>query len=405
MVFQKVGIKFTLCSRWAFPFSQGGIAMHNKNLVQALSQDTNVNILSLLNRENMAFFESISIPFYTIKAPNPFIYRLSKTNLLRKINRYFVDCSISSKMAQSLESIEPDISEFMDIHSESYSYLKQNPKNTRKTVVVIRVHTPWGLLKETYLPKEVKSNDTWKAFEKENYCFENCDAITTPSEDLKSKIIALYNIQPKKIFVIPNLVDSNHFKPYKNEIKNKIGFKILHVGRFERPKGVETLTKAFIKIAKKYHDVTLINVGKLRGSSASICESWLEKENLLDRVSFLDFIDYEQLPQYYYESDLVIVPSEIYESFSYTVAQGMSCGKIVIASKIGGIPETVDYGRVGFLFTPGNVEELGKKIESIYLKKVNVTEIEVNARNHILENFSIHALKEKYIQFYQSLLT
>ena len=76
----------------------------------------------------------------------------------------------------------------------------------------------------------------------------------------------------------------------------------------------------------------------------------------------------------------------------------------MIASKIGGIPETVDFGKAGFLFTPGHVEELEKIIESIYLKKVNVTEIEVHARNHILENFSIHALKEKYLQFYQSIL-
>jgi glycosyltransferase involved in cell wall biosynthesis len=378
--------------------------MYNKNLVQALYQDENVNILSLSNKNNESYFESINIPFYAVKPPNSFLYRLSRTTFLRKVYRYLIDWNISSKFAQFLKTHDTSVIEFMDIHSEAYSYLKQNPKTSRKTKVVIRSHTPWGLLKNTYLPEEVEFNDTWNAFEKEKFCFEKCDAITTPSEDLKCEIIELYHIHPDKIIVIPNLVDSNHFKPYEDEINNKIGFKILHVGRFERPKGVETLTKAFIKIAKKYHDVTLINVGKLRGSSASICESWLEKENLLDRVSFLDFIDYEQLPQYYHESDLVIVPSEIYESFSYTVAQGMSCGKIVIASKIGGIPETVDSGKAGFLFTPGNVEELEKKIESIYLEKVNVTEIEVHARNHVLENFSIHALKEKYIQFYQSLL-
>ena len=378
--------------------------MYNKNLVQALYQDENVNILSLSNKNNESYFESINIPFYAVKPPNSFLYRLSRTTFLRKVYRYLIDWNISSKFAQFLKTHDTSVIEFMDIHSEAYSYLKQNPKTSRKTKVVIRSHTPWGLLKNTYLPEEVEFNDTWNAFEKEKFCFEKCDAITTPSEDLKCEIIELYHIHPDKIIVIPNLVDSNHFKPYEDEINNKIGFKILHVGRFERPKGVETLTKAFIKIAKKYHDVTLINVGKLRGSSASICESWLEKENLLDRVSFLDFIDYEQVPQYYHESDLVIVPSEIYESFSYTVAQGMSCGKIVIASKIGGIPETVDSGKAGFLFTPGNVEELEKKIESIYLEKVNVTEIEVHARNHVLENFSIHALKEKYIQFYQSLL-
>ena len=378
--------------------------MHNKYLFDLLKDDYTTKLISLENSLNQVYCNKNNIPIKFIKSPSDMLHKFSKTNIINKSVRFYRDSKISKNMAKVLETSKSSIVEFMDIHSEAYSYLIQNPKNIRKTVVVIRAHTPWGLLKKTYLPEEVEWNDTWKAFEKEIFCFENCDAITTPSKDLKSKIIEFYNIQPDKIFVIPNLVDTNHFKPHNDQFNNKIGFKILHVGRFERSKGVETLTKAFIKIAKKYHDVTLINVGKLRGSSASICESWLEKENLLDRVSFMDFIDYEQLPQYYHESDLVIVPSEIYESFSYTVAQGLSCGKTVIASKIGGIPETVDYGKAGLLFTPGHVEELEEKIESIYLKKVNVTEIEVHARNHILENFSIHALKEKYIQFYQSLL-
>ena len=378
--------------------------MHNKYLFDLLKDDYRMNLISLENSINQVHCNTNNMPTVFINYPAEMLHKISKTNFINKSLRFYRDNKISKDMGKVLETSKSSIVEFMDIHSEAYYYLKQNPKASRNTKVVIRSHTPWGLLKNTYLPEEVDVNDTWQAFEKENFCFENCDAITTPSEDLKSKIIELYNIQPDKIFVIPNLLDSNHFKPYKDDVENKIGFKILHVGRFERSKGVETLTKAFIKIAKKYHDVSLINVGKLRGSTADTCESWLEKENLLDRVSFLDFIDYEQLPQYYHESDLVIVPSEIYESFSYTVAQGLSCGKTVIASKIGGIPETVDFGKAGFLFTPGHVEELEKIIESIYLKKVNVTEIEVHARNHILENFSIHALKERYIQFYRSLL-
>jgi len=378
--------------------------MHNKYLYELLKDDYRMNLISLENSLNEVHCNTNNVPIIFINSPSEMLHKISKTNFINKSVRFYRDNKISKDMGKVLEMSKSSIVEFMDIHSEAYSYLKQNPKNTRKTVVVIRAHTPWGLLKETYLPKEVKSNDTWNAFKKEKFCFEKCDAITVPSKNLKSKIIALYDIQPNKIFVIPNLVDSNHFKPNKDQVKNKIGFKILHVGRFERPKGVETLTKAFIQIAKKYHDISLINIGKLRGSSASICKSWLEKENLLDRVSFMDFIDYEQLPQYYHESDLVIVPSEIYESFSYTVAQALSCGKTVIASKIGGIPETVDFGKAGILFTPGHIEELEKKIESIYLKKINIKKIETYARNHILENYAINALKGKYIQFYQSLL-
>ena len=58
-----------------------------------------------------------------------------------------------------------------------------------------------------------------------------------------------------------------------------------------------------------------------------------------------------------------MVPSEIYESFSYTVAQGMSCEKIVIGSNLGGIPETLKFGELGKMFNPGNIKELVDSIE------------------------------------------
>ena len=379
--------------------------MHNYYLLELLKDGMDISLISSQIEQNKAYYSFKHIPFNGISADLPLVsWRLAKNKFLRNGLRSLQDWRISLAIAKSIKSQPVDVIEFMDIHSEGYAYLRENPRKNRKTKVIIRSHTPWGLLRSYYSNKERQGVDGWWSVNRENYCFKACEAVTTPSQDLKNKLIKIYNLPDEKITVIPNIIDTNHFKPYKDEIKNKIGFKILHVGRFERSKGVETLIKAFIKIAKKYHDVSLINVGKLRGSSAATCESWLEKENLLDRVSFMDFIDYEQLPQYYHESDLVIVPSEIYESFSYTVAQALSCGKIVIASKIGGIPETVDFGKAGILFTPGHVEELEKKIESIYLKKVNVPEIEVHARNHVMEKFSIQALKGEYIQFYQSLL-
>ena len=75
---------------------------------------------------------------------------------------------------------------------------------------------------------------------------------------------------------------------------------------------------------------------------------------MLNKVSFSGHIPYNELLKYYNNSDIVVVPSEIYESFSYTVAQAMACGKVVIASQIGGIPETTDNGKAGIPFTPGD---------------------------------------------------
>ena len=134
------------------------------------------------------------------------------------------------------------------------------------------------------------------------------------------------------------------------------------------------------------------------------CMNWLEKENLSDKINFAGFIEYDDLPAYYNQSDTVIVSSEIYESFSYTAAQGMACGKPVIASNIGGIPETVNHGNAGMLFSPGDVDDLYGKIKELYYDVGKRDALGKKARIFSVNNFSIEVLKPRYIEYYQSLL-
>jgi len=130
----------------------------------------------------------------------------------------------------------------------------------------------------------------------------------------------------------------------------------------------------------------------------------LKKNKLDQKVIFTGFVDYPDLPEFYAKSDIVVVPSEIYESFSYTVAQGMACGKPVIASEIGGIPETTNYGNAGLLFEPGNVDQLNGKIEMLYANTGIREEVGRKARKYIVDYCSIESLKAKYIEFYQLIL-
>ena len=131
---------------------------------------------------------------------------------------------------------------------------------------------------------------------------------------------------------------------------------------------------------------------------------WIDKEGLSKNVQFTGFIKYEELPSYYASADVVIIPSEIYESFSYTVAQGMACGKPVIASKIGGIPETLDHGNSGILFRPGDIDDLSEKIKLLYNNTEKARIIGENARLFCRNNFSMEILQPKYLAFYQSIL-
>jgi glycosyltransferase involved in cell wall biosynthesis len=161
---------------------------------------------------------------------------------------------------------------------------------------------------------------------------------------------------------------------------------------------VIALIKAFIEFTKTNKECTLINVGTPRGPSYEQCNKLLKRSNMIEKVKYTGFVPYNELPRYYANADVVIVASEIYESFSYTVAQAMACGKPVIASRIGGIPETLDFGRLGFLFEPGNMDSLIEKLYHVYNNKVS--DISKDAREYAVNKFSLEKLGAIYNDYY-----
>ena len=390
----------SIVCRWSFPDSSGGVAMHNYNTIKAINDHFKCNMISLESRSNQIFYNKEGVEYSGVKINSIYnkLYLLRLTFLKNSL-RYLSDNNISKLFNKKINR-NSDLIEFMDIHSEGYQFLKNNPDKRDKTI--IRSHTPFSLLRNYYTQNELRGVDKTFAFRSEKRCFDWTENITTPSQDLKKQLIRIFKIKPKKIKVIPNVLDTNHFVPTQNKTHNK--FNILHVGRFERAKGVETLIKAFIQLAKKYPEIHLTCIGNPRGSSFIKCKKYLIEGNLIQNVSFIGFVSYDELPGYYSQSDLVVVPSEIYESFSYTVAQGMACGKPVIASDIGGIPETVNMGNAGILFEVGNVEELFEKIESLYLDVSKRKSIGKKAREHVVKNYSMEALGPKYIEYYQSIM-
>jgi glycosyltransferase involved in cell wall biosynthesis len=205
------------------------------------------------------------------------------------------------------------------------------------------------------------------------------------------------------ITVIPNIVDTDHFIPLPRNSDNQ-PFTFLHVGRFERAKGVMTLIKAFIEFSKVQKDCILINIGQPRGSAYENCHELLKSANMIDKVKFTGFVSYKELPRYYANADAVVVASEIYESFSYTVAQAMACGKAVISSSIGGIPETLNNGKIGLLYESGNTKELTECL--IYIHNNDNLRIKLgnDARKYSVEEFSTKKLKNIYLKYYKRIM-
>lgn len=134
-------------------------------------------------------------------------------------------------------------------------------------------------------------------------------------------------------------------------------FTILYVGRVDNEKGLRSLTKAMPDIKGKF----LINIC---GSGKD--ESDLRNQYANDqRIVFNGQVDNETLSCAYLESDIVLLPSTIYEMFPLSAVEALSFGKPVIASNIGGVPDIIHHGQNGLLFISGNSRDIADKINSV----------------------------------------
>lgn len=88
----------------------------------------------------------------------------------------------------------------------------------------------------------------------------------------------------------------------------------------------------------------------------------MSREMGIDRhFRFTGWILRQRMPSYLNLSDIVVMASSS-EGASLAVLEAQACGKLVVASNIPGIRESISDGETGVLFKLGNVEELSDKI-------------------------------------------
>lgn len=142
---------------------------------------------------------------------------------------------------------------------------------------------------------------------------------------------------------------------------------VLFVGGLEPRKGLEYLIHAMEYVVDDIPSARLIAVGKtgFRGT-----DEWEWFSRLADRLGikehmeFRESVDQTTLLGYYSECDLLVLPSKS-EGWGLSLMEAMACGKPVIASKVGGIPELVRDGKDGILVRPGDIRSLADAIISL----------------------------------------
>lgn len=71
-----------------------------------------------------------------------------------------------------------------------------------------------------------------------------------------------------------------------------------------------------------------------------------------------------QLALFYRAADLLVLPT-LEETFSFTLAEALSCGLPVVASRVAAVPETMGDGQGGLLVPPGDPEALAQAVSRL----------------------------------------
>ena len=119
------------------------------------------------------------------------------------------------------------------------------------------------------------------------------------------------------------------------------------------------LARAFVKVAKKRQDVSLLLLGD--GSQAALLKNILSTGGVADRVNFTGHIPYEKLPEYYHQADLYISPSHV-DGSSVSLMEALASGLPCLVSDIPANKEWVVDGHNGWLFPDGDVDALEQRI-------------------------------------------
>ncbi|MEO6328708.1 MAG: glycosyltransferase family 4 protein [Ginsengibacter sp.] len=277
-----------------------------------------------------------------------------------------------------------DIIESPEINGNAWEIKKKYPS----IPLVVRLHAPGYLvehLKKKYIPFFAKLRFVlgsirrlkfdlgyWRVYNKNedaDYRFIRlADYITAPSNAMKQWAVENWQIAENKITVIPNIFLPPQALLNIPVLKNTVYKRIIFFGRLNVLKGLVNAGIAMRNILKKNPNWKFRLIGDDGpGPTHKIkMRSWLKLQlkAVIGQVEFIDGIEYEELPGMIAESEIVLLPS-LFESFSYTCAEAMAAGKVVVGSKIGGMADLLDGGKAGLLIDPYKPVEIERAIDDL----------------------------------------
>jgi glycosyltransferase involved in cell wall biosynthesis len=248
-----------------------------------------------------------------------------------------------------------------------------------------------------------------RIFEKK--MIERSQKLIAVSDFTRKELVKYYKVREDKIRVIHNGVDTSKFYPAadKHKIKAELGFNpddicVVSVGRLYARKGLFTLIESMPNVIRRFRNAKFIVSGKGQSDEMKKLIAYAKELGVRDNLVFTGYFPDSKLPKLYRAAD-VFAFSTFYEHHPFAVLEALSSGLPVVTTNVGGIPETIDNGRNGFLCEPFNPGQFSDRILFLLEHPVEASEMATLARKTIETRFDWRLIVKKVLAVYREVLS
>jgi glycosyltransferase involved in cell wall biosynthesis len=204
------------------------------------------------------------------------------------------------------------------------------------------------------------------------------DSLVAISGDLRRRMIAM-GAPPEKSRAILSGCDLSAFHPDDRvDARRKFGIDptaeaVVYIGRMDVKKGLHELVEAAASLHSERAKLQVFMVGE--GADRALIEGAIQANNATSYVHALPGCGFDDVAVWMAAADLVTLPSYM-EGCPNVVLEALACGRPVVATNVGGIPEIMSE-ECGRLVPAGDSAALAQALAAVLDRSWNAEAISV----------------------------
>jgi glycosyltransferase involved in cell wall biosynthesis len=311
--------------------------------------------------------------------------------------RFALPWRIEANSRRILDELKPDV-----VHFQSHIVIGRGMSLAAIERGIRLIGTnhfmPENLLEFTLLPKFSQPFAVRLAWAAADRSYMRAEAVTTPTRRAAEFLEA--NTHVRNVLAISCGIDASQYTPnFEPRTDNLIVF----VGRVTGEKQIDKLIRAAALLDPALNvKLEIVGGGDQEGSLRAL----INKLGLKDRAIITGYAEETYLRDALRRATVFAMPS-IAELQSIATMEAMASGLPIVAANAMALPHLVHDGKNGFLFEPGNVAQLAKKLTKVLtmpqeqldeLKRESLRIVEAHDIRRTLETFEALYRGEKVIE-------